>query len=87
MGSCFCRAVILNVNEPENRGLVLGMMTVLDDVGKSAGPFIVSQLIGLFHRCTPGSQIEPIRIALLLQRSVIRSYDPLKLGKEPACSF
>lgn len=43
-----CRAVLLNVNEPESRGFALGLMTVLDDIGKGAGPFIVSLLITFF---------------------------------------
>lgn len=45
-----CRAVLLNVNEPEARGFALGLMTVLDDIGKGAGPFVVSQLIQAFRR-------------------------------------
>ena len=45
-----CRAVLLNVNEPEGRGFALGLMTVLDDIGKGTGPFAVSELITYFRR-------------------------------------
>ena len=45
-----CRAVLLNVNEPESRGFALGLMTVLDDIGKGAGPSLVSILITVLKR-------------------------------------
>lgn len=31
-----CRAMILNVNEPETRGMALALQTMLDDLGKGA---------------------------------------------------
>ena len=46
-----CRAVLLNVNEPELRGLALALQTVLDDVGKGLGPFLVAMLITVLGRC------------------------------------
>lgn len=45
------RAVLLNVNEPELRGLALALQTVLDDVGKGLGPFLVAMLITGLGRC------------------------------------
>ena len=48
---CLRRAVLLNVNEPELRGLALALQTVLDDVGKGLGPFLVAQLIAGLGRC------------------------------------
>ena len=45
-----CRATLLNVNEPEIRGLALALQTVLDDVGRGMGPFLVAMLIGKLGR-------------------------------------
>ena len=36
------RAVLLNVTPPDRRGVALAAQTVLDDVGRSAGPFVVA---------------------------------------------
>eukprot|EP00884_Botryococcus_braunii_P001211 jgi/Botrbrau1/11090/Bobra.0219s0002.2 len=44
------RAVLIDVNEPETRGVALAMMTVLDDLGKGAGPFLVAQFIAAWGR-------------------------------------
>ncbi len=46
---CWCRALIMAVNEPEARGVALAMQTVLDDVGKGMGPALVAALITAFH--------------------------------------
>ncbi len=47
------RAILLNVNEPETRGLALALQTVLDDVGRGLGPFLVAMLISRYGRCAP----------------------------------
>lgn len=44
------RAMILNVNEPETRGLALALQTMLDDLGKGAGPVLVAAIIGQLGR-------------------------------------
>ncbi len=50
--SCFVRrGILLNVNEPEVRGVTLAMQTVLDDLGKGLGPLIVAQMITAWGRC------------------------------------
>ncbi len=45
--------MLLNVNEPESRGFALGLMTVLDDIGKGAGPSLVSILITILNSYGP----------------------------------
>ena len=40
-----CRATLLNVNEPEVRGVALALQTVLDDLGKGLGPLLVSLMV------------------------------------------
>jgi hypothetical protein len=44
------RAVLLNVTGPANRGAALALQTVLDDVGRGAGPFLVSRMAGVWGR-------------------------------------
>ena len=39
------RAMIMNVNEPETRGVALALQTTLDDLGKGLGPAIVALMI------------------------------------------
>jgi len=39
------RAMIMNVNEPETRGVALALHVVLDDLGRGAGPGLVALLI------------------------------------------
>jgi predicted MFS family arabinose efflux permease len=39
------RAMIMNVNEPETRGVALAFQTMLDDLGKGLGPAIVAFMI------------------------------------------
>ena len=43
-------AVLLNVTDPTNRGTALALLTVLDDVGRGAGPFVVAQAASRFGR-------------------------------------
>ena len=61
------RAVLLNVNEPELRGLALALQTVLDDVGKGLGPFLVAMLITGLGRCAAPPCIAG-------QRSAVRGF-------------
>jgi hypothetical protein len=42
--------VLLNVTDPTNRGTALALLTVLDDVGRGAGPFVVAQVASHFGR-------------------------------------
>ena len=44
------RAMIMNVNEPETRGVALALHVVLDDLGKGVGPAIVAVLITALGR-------------------------------------
>jgi hypothetical protein len=44
------RAVILNVNEPELRGIAVALQSMTDDVGKGLGPFIVAFFISHMGR-------------------------------------
>ncbi len=44
------RAIIINTNLPENRGSVLGIFNLADDLGKGLGPFFVGMLITLLPR-------------------------------------
>lgn len=37
--------MIMNVNEPETRGIALALQTTLDDLGKGLGPAIVAVMI------------------------------------------
>lgn len=39
------RAMIMNVNEPETRGIALALQTMLDDLGKGLGPGLVAIII------------------------------------------
>lgn len=41
---------MLNVNEPETRGVALALQSMTDDVGKGLGPFLVSWLIASIGR-------------------------------------
>ena len=41
----WCRATLLNVNEPEVRGVALALQTVRDDLGKGLGPLLVSLMV------------------------------------------
>ena len=61
-GKLSCRAVLLNVNEPEGRGFALGLMTVLDDIGKGTGPFVVSELIAAFKRYGLQNYLPPVQL-------------------------
>lgn len=42
--------MIMNVNEPETRGVALALHVVLDDLGKGLGPAIVALLITALGR-------------------------------------
>ena len=42
--------MLLNVNEPETRGCALALQTVLDDLGKGAGPALVYTMIAAWGR-------------------------------------
>lgn len=44
------RAILLNVNDPEARGMALALQTVLDDLGKGLGPFIIGLLAQVMSR-------------------------------------
>lgn len=44
------RAVLLNVNEPETRGVALALHVVADDLGKGLGPGAVAVLISALGR-------------------------------------
>jgi len=44
------RAILINVNLPENRGSVLGVFNLADDLGKGLAPFFVGMLIQLLPR-------------------------------------
>mmetsp|Transcript_73 Transcript_73/g.106 ORF Transcript_73/g.106 Transcript_73/m.106 type:complete len:538 (-) Transcript_73:122-1735(-) len=46
------RAVLMNVNPPDNQGFVFGLCTIADDLGRGLGPPIVSALILLTNRST-----------------------------------
>lgn len=46
------RAMIMNVNEPETRGVALALQTMLDDLGKGLGPAIVAAIISKVGRTT-----------------------------------
>lgn len=50
MNPSLCRAMIMNVNEPETRGVALALHVVLDDLGKGLGPAIVALLITALGR-------------------------------------
>lgn len=49
-GFITCRAMIMNVNEPETRGVALALHVVLDDLGKGVGPALVAVLITALGR-------------------------------------
>ncbi|HUT53178.1 MAG TPA: MFS transporter [bacterium] len=40
------RAIVLNVNPPENRGAMMSLFTLTDSIGKGAGPLLGGLLIG-----------------------------------------
>jgi len=40
------RAIVLNVNPPENRGAMMSLFTLTDSLGKGAGPYIGGLMIG-----------------------------------------
>lgn len=44
------RAMMLNVNEPETRGVALALQTMLDDLGKGLGPALVAAIISRVGR-------------------------------------
>ena len=44
------RAMMMNVNEPETRGVALALQTTLDDLGKGLGPALVAALISSVGR-------------------------------------
>lgn len=48
-GPCV-RAILLNVTEPESRGVAVGFQSTLDDLGKGAGPALVAALVSAFGR-------------------------------------
>ena len=52
-----CRAILLNVNEPETRGIALGMQTVMDDCGRGLGPLLVAFILQVFRGCGPAALI------------------------------
>ena len=40
---------MLNVNEPETRGVALGLQTVMDDCGRGLGPLLVAAILNIFR--------------------------------------
>jgi hypothetical protein len=44
------RAALLNVNEPESRGLALALHATLDDLGKGLAPAMIALLITMMGR-------------------------------------
>jgi len=44
------RPIIMNVNEPETRGMALSLQATLDDIGKGLGPALVASLISWLGR-------------------------------------
>lgn len=44
------KAMLLNVNEPETRGVALAWQSMTDDLGKGLGPALVSALISALGR-------------------------------------
>lgn len=44
------KAMLLNVNEPETRGVALAWQTMTDDLGKGLGPALVAALISALGR-------------------------------------
>lgn len=44
------RAMMMNVNEPETRGVALALQTMLDDLGKGLGPALVAAIISTVGR-------------------------------------
>jgi Na+/melibiose symporter-like transporter len=44
------KSVLLNVNEPEVRGVAGALQTITDDLGKALGPFIVAGFISVLGR-------------------------------------
>ena len=44
------KSVLLNVNEPEVRGVAGALQTITDDLGKALGPFIVAGFIQILGR-------------------------------------
>lgn len=47
------KAMLLNVNEPETRGVALAWQSMTDDLGKGLGPALVSALISALGRLEP----------------------------------
>ena len=54
-----CRATLLNVNEPEVRGVALALQTVLDDLGKGLGPLLVSLMVSAWGSWVPHLTADP----------------------------
>lgn len=44
------RAIILETNPPEARGMALALQTVLDDLGRGLGPFVIGLLVQVTSR-------------------------------------
>ncbi|KAG1670543.1 hypothetical protein FOA52_015408 [Chlamydomonas sp. UWO 241] len=44
------KAITINVNDPESRGVALALQTMTDDLGKALGPFIVATFIKFVGR-------------------------------------
>lgn len=48
MTSSNVRAIVLNVNPPENRGAMMSLFSVTDSIGKGIGPYLGGVMIGVF---------------------------------------
>ena len=70
-----CRGIILNVNEPEVRGVAMAMQTVLDDLGKGLGLYVLAEMIAAWGRCAVAYYEN---IYMLAQQLCLR-------GRQPAC--
>lgn len=48
MTSSNIRAIVLNVNPPENRGAMMSLFSVTDSIGRGVGPYLGGVMIGVF---------------------------------------
>lgn len=79
------KAMLLNVNEPETRGVALAWQSMTDDLGKGLGPALVSALISALGRQVPRSDAclhGPTTMLTYLVNLLVRS-----LNRLLACMF
>ncbi|KAK9838287.1 hypothetical protein WJX81_002411 [Elliptochloris bilobata] len=72
------RGIILNVNEPEVRGVAMAMQTVLDDLGKGLGLYVLALMISAWGRETAFN----VAIAGWLPCGLIFACAALTLGRD-----